>query len=131
MLIFFSIFALVSFAGMANMVYKYVPEVMAFGGDEFQSKFVSTTPIFSRLYKIGVIQFLKLWRRNILPFVYSGGEKIVHKIKTGVVKLEDSLEKLDDHLRRKSIPENTSSKKSEYWDSMSKFKNKLDMGSDK
>ena len=93
--------------------------------EEFNEEFKKTTPIFYDLYNFGVIPAGRFWKNRLVPLFYLSGEKVIGKLRLAIDKLDESIGKFDDYLRRKSIPQSNGNSKSEYWNDINEFKDNL------
>lgn len=115
--------AIISFAGMAFLLFGPLSEAGKIPKKEFARRLKLSKPVFEDFFGHAAAPFKNFWEHSFLPFFLRKSEKIVARFRINVLKIERLLLRLTNYIRGKR--ENGNNGNTPYWKDLNDYKQNL------
>lgn len=115
----------ISSVGISTIVYRHLPRVRAFSGDEFEQNFSASTAAHDEFLERVIVPACRRAQDFCVPRFFAISEKTARRGRILTLKIETRLHKITNYLqgRRELASPNGNGKNVEYWTNVADSKN--------
>lgn len=121
-MIFFLILLLVSIGGLALLSVKRFLILKTVSKEEILSRYNSAKPFWNEFHDLFVVHVIRVHQEKVRPTVYKEIEKLTHRFRIIVLRIECLLLRFSEYIRGKRVM-SSNGHKSHYWEQLNNCKN--------